>query len=148
MNSQYDKIAFSHRPELGVSIGAYLEDGIIVLAAAIVNTDSMDTFNASLARRIIRNRVRDLVECRARTLSGRPLNRYVTTVSVSAETTAVSFMNALRSFFKPDPEECDDTFYTFVDNPIINVQGRIRLEADDIWNMLVSNAQVAENSTL
>jgi hypothetical protein len=148
MTSKYDTIAFSHRPELGVSIGAFLDNGVIVLAAAIVNQDSEDIFNSGLARRIIRNRVRDLVEGRVRESSGRPLDRFVTTVSVGADTTAQSFMNALRSVFKPDPQEGDDTFYTLFEIPRLNIEGRSRMDADEIWTRIVSNAEVAESITL
>lgn len=140
MNSKYDTVAFSHRPELGVSIGAFLEDGVIVLAAAIVNIDSSDVFSANLARRIIRNRIRDLIESRVRESSGRSLNRYVTAISVYADTTTISFMNRLRHLFKPDPQENDDRFYYFVDNPVTKVQSRVRMDADAIWTRIVEEA--------
>jgi hypothetical protein len=144
----YDNITFSHRPVLGVSVGAFQESpGVIVLAAAIVNVNSEDTHSGLVARRIIRNRIRDLVEGRQR-VNGRALSRFVTRIEVPESMTATDLMNRLRSVFKPTPDESDDGFFEFIDSTVLDIQYRIRMEADAIWTSIVEQAKLTPQVSL
>lgn len=136
-------VVFTHRPQLGVSVGGFQSSpNEVVLAIAITNTDAGDVYNRSIARSIVRSRIRDRVEGRHERL------HFSQVVTVPEGVTAADVINQIRSFFKPDPDEQDDTFFFYTDNPATSVSERIRMNGDEIWSTVLRNVDVDRLTSL
>lgn len=85
-------ILYSHRPKLGVSVAVQKVGDRLALAVAITNR-KLDTFSRERARKILQGR-----------LESSPTIEYVTNLTVQ------QFMSQFKKWFKPTPDESDDTF--------------------------------------
>lgn len=143
----YEDIACSHRPEIGVSIGAFESTpGTMIIAACFVNEAAGDEWNGRVARSILRHRVRDLAENRQRVRedgSRVALDNFVTTIAVPETTDAHEFMQGIRANFKPVPDGSDNTFLT--DD---GEGGQVRMTADGIWRSIVGIASAVSMASV
>lgn len=141
---QQSDLVFSHRPETGVSVGAYSEGGRLYVAASLVNDgtsltglvheDRIDTFSRPRARQIITGRIQKAVETFA--VGGEFLEHDRFTVTFATDMTAKEFMYGFRQVFKPDHEESDETFdnvvtFELIEGQPLSVRGR--KSPDEIW---------------
>ena len=127
-----NEVVFTHRPQLGVSVGAFQQDiGSVILAVAITNFDAGDVYDKGTARRIIESRIRNVVQERHDRLN------FTTRIEVDGETSAADVIRTIRGYFKPDPDEQDETFTTFVEVEQLGLAYRVRNTADDIWESIL-----------
>lgn len=99
-----DKVAFSHRPQDGISIGVAVVAGVAYLSAGFVRTG--DSFNRGLVRRIITQRIISTIE------TNKKISLVCVAENLPEKVDARSILRELRKIFKPDPLCNDATFAT------------------------------------
>jgi hypothetical protein len=140
-NDIISEIAFSHRPQAGVSVGALQRDGRIYVAAAFTNNglsrsgrfyrNRHDTFSRRAAREMIAYRIIAMLQDKVTQFA----------CWFESDISARVFMNKLRETFKPTPDETDETFS--ISELIIDISSTsnasdvthtsMRMNIDNIW---------------
>ena len=128
------EVAFSHRPQAGISIGVAVIGDVALLSATFLNP--LDTFSGPQARRIIRGRIERTSEGSSR--------RFTTAVPVTGDINGRDIMQRLRGMFKPDPQENDDTFA--IEGEVWGVESRTSMPRDMSWAKLTDMFQEAANA--
>lgn len=109
-----NNILFSHRPKLGVSLGAVSENGQLFIALALTNDGISRNNLFHKERRDMFSRVRACNIIAGRIKAMRKPSLFVTNNMVQASfgtnITAKDFIRELRIWFKPIYEETDATF--------------------------------------
>lgn len=124
MNQQ---ISFSHRPQLGATIGVFVDRGVAYLGAAFVN--SKDRYNRVIARKIVSQRI-------ASTLAGKAPRFTVKKFKLDPDLDSKELIHRLRDMFKPDPEENDDTFSN-TRKIAEDIEARVVMSRDEMWQKIV-----------
>lgn len=140
-------ILFSHRPQLGVSVGVTEHNGQLYLAAAFTNDgssrngvtheDRIDTFSREMSRKIISGRI-------AQAIAG---TQSQFGIVLSTKLSAKEFIYLFRELFKPDPYEGDATFHDELTLEGVG-QLRARMRVSNIWNKIVLMANAIANHSL
>lgn len=130
-----DRMAFSHRPQDGISIGVYVEYNVAYMAVGFVRDG--DCFNRKLARHILAQRIISTTE-------GNDNVKFVGVVkNLPAKTDARGIIRELRKDFKPDPMCNDGTFY--VTSKLGNVTVHSPMSRDQQWKKIVGMFDEAVN---
>ena len=143
---------YSHRPQAGVSVGAFGSNGTLYVAFSLVNDGTScqgnywpereDIFSRAVARQIIQGRIEHAISVE------NVDNPFV--LSFETNMTAREFMADFRQTFKPTADETDD----FLENSIQYESGedsidiRFRPAADQILERLTELAtEVVANAS-
>lgn len=94
-------VAFSHRPQNGISVGVFVKDNVAWMAVGFVRDG--DHFSRKLACNIITQRIVSALE------GGKNI-KFVTSRAVTGKVDTRSVVRELRKLFKPDPYCNDGTF--------------------------------------
>jgi hypothetical protein len=138
------QVEFSHRSDLGISVGCHLsEDNTMYITAAFtndgvrdrdgtrsINPTRVDQFSRSKARSVIVSRLLGAVR-------GKEGVRFVTKIEKTTEGSAKDFMSNFRHLFLDDYDHLYDTVE--FDN---DLQIKSRARIDDCWNYI---KDVSEN---
>jgi hypothetical protein len=126
-----DSMAFSHRPNDGISVGVAVIAGVAYLSVGFVREG--DFFNRKLARNILAQRIVSTIEENANV-------KFVSVVEhLSDKVDARGVIRELRKSFKPDPLCNDSTFVVErkLSNPFGAVVVRESLTRDEQWQKIV-----------
>lgn len=120
-------MAFSHRPQDGISVGVAVIAGVAYMAVGFVRDG--DCFNRKLARHILAQRITSTIE-------GNDNVKYVGVVeNLPEKTDARAVVREFRKAFKPDPA-CNDA--TFVDiSRFGDMTARSPMSRDGQWTKIV-----------
>ena len=98
-----DMMAFSHRPQDGISIGVAVVAGVAYFSVSFVRRG--DSFSRKLARRIVSQRIISTLE------SDKPVTFVGVCENVPEKVDARGVVRELRKLFKPDPTCNDNVFF-------------------------------------
>lgn len=133
VNELIESMAFSHRPNDGISVGIAVIAGVAYMAVGFVRDG--DHFNRKLARHILAQRV-------ASTVGGNPNVKFVGVVEhLGEKTDARSVLREFRKAFKPD-HTCNDAIFATV-GKLGNVSVRSPMPRDEQWTKIVGMFDVA-----
>lgn len=107
-------ILYSHRSKLGVSVAATSVDGILKIAIATTHS-RLDAFSRARARQILDGRL-----------------KASTAIAYRTDLSTRDFMNAFKAWFKPTPDESDNTFPAKISKRRDKICQMILEKADDI----------------
>lgn len=128
VNDLITNVAFSHRPQDGISLGVAVIAGVAYMSVGFVRTG--DAFNRRLARRIITQRIISTLEKDVESVG------WVGVVEgLPEQVDARGIVRELRKAFKPDPTCNDATFSTV--GKLGNVSVRAPLSRDESFNRIV-----------
>lgn len=119
-------ICFSHRPNSGISIGVTVVGDKAYVASSFVRA-KVDRFNRKMARRIIEQRLKSLIE------DNKSVD-YVAVHYIKPNTAPRDIIKQLRLKFKPDPFENDTTFVTC--DKYQDVETRSQLPREGSWSVI------------
>jgi hypothetical protein len=127
-----DSMAFSHRPNDGISVGVAVIAGVAYLSVGFVREG--DFFNRKLARNILAQRVVSTIEENSNV-------KFVAVVEhLSDKVDARGVIRELRKNFKPDPMCNDNTFS--VERKLTNPFGSVgtivreKMTRDEQWRKI------------
>lgn len=121
-----DTMAFSHRPNDGISVGIAVIAGVAYMAVGFVRDG--DCFNRKLARHILAQRV-------VSTIEGNNVKFVGVVEHLSEKVDARTVVREFRKAFKPD-HTCNDATFANV-GKLGNVAVRTPMARDDQWNKIV-----------
>lgn len=127
VNELIDSMAFSHRPNDGISVGVAVIAGVAYMAVGFVRDG--DCFNRKLARHILAQRV-------VSTIEGNNNVKFVGVVEhLSEKVDARAVVREFRKTFKPD-HTCNDATFSN-QGKLGNVSVRTPMARDDQWKKIV-----------
>lgn len=127
VNELIDTMAFSHRPQDGISVGVAVIAGVAYMAVGFVRDG--DCFNRKLARHILAQRV-------VSTIEGNSNVKFVGVVEhLSDKVDARGIVREFRKLFKPDPT-CNDGLFSN-QNKLGSVVVRSPMARDQQWTNIV-----------
>jgi hypothetical protein len=122
-----DSMAFSHRPNDGISVGIAVIAGVAYMAVGFVRDG--DSFNRKLARHILAQRI-------VSTIEGNGNVKFVGIVEhLPEKADARAIVREFRKAFKPD-HTCSDATFANV-GKLGNVVVRTPMSRDDQWKKIV-----------
>lgn len=122
-----DSMAFSHRPNDGISVGVAVIASVAYMAVGFVRDG--DCFNRKLARHILAQRVISTIE-------GNNNVKFVGVVEqLSEQIDARAIVREFRKTFKPD-HTCSDATFSNV-GKLGNVAVRTPMARDEQWTKIV-----------
>jgi hypothetical protein len=141
-----NNVIFSHRPNAGVSVGAYSDGTKLYVAVALVNdgtsrkglfhADRRDSFSRKGARLRIAGRITKMIEA-GTCASG---------ITFDTTMPAHKFMGEFRELFKPTPDESDNVLTAL--GGFGGVEVHHRPSADTLFDtvMILANKVIANES--
>lgn len=138
-----DLTVFSHRPQAGISIGVFVHDNIVHLAAAFQNPLDRN-FNRGSARQEILKRLaasafgNAVTQSKTRFIASRSLSGFKVAQSAPANPlrSAKDVVALLRKGFKPDPDETDTTFTGVASFGGVELRGPLSRDAS--WGVIAN----------
>lgn len=139
---KFDTMAFSHRPQDGISLGICVIDNKAYMSASFVRNG--DCFNRKLAHRILAQRVLSHVADDKEV-------RFLSVITLDKQVDARSIVRELRKVFKPDPS-CSDKIFT-IERDVISIGAssftlRGSMTRDEQWAKMVSMFSAATQAAM
>lgn len=122
------EMAFSHRPQDGISVGVAVIGGVAYMSVGFVRTG--DCFNRKLARHILAQRILTTIE------TDKPVKFVGVVEGLDERVRRGDILNEFRKQFKPDPFCNDATFSDVGHNG--NVAVRTPMQRAAQWSKIVA----------